>query len=195
MSPDTISEPLPNNTTKRRLSATHVVDAQRHPVIVAEIEFRQIPVQVLLAGVLVNALHSTLEDAEIALNRVGVDRAVIRVNVFLLAVAHDAMPREVLVKIVVVAAFVVHDAGFLGDVCLKDRHDGRWLQIVHSHRTRLTAGSIQQAQHFHLVVIGATISRVRTRRRSASSARLKEVMDKAGVKGAPQIWFTTRAVK
>jgi hypothetical protein len=29
----------------------------------------------------------------------------------------------------------------------------------------------------------------------ASSARLKEVMDKAGVKGAPQIWFTTRAAK
>jgi opacity protein-like surface antigen len=29
----------------------------------------------------------------------------------------------------------------------------------------------------------------------ASSARLKEVMEKAGVHGAPQIWFTTRAVK
>ncbi|MEA2979154.1 MAG: hypothetical protein QOF91_1864 [Alphaproteobacteria bacterium] len=29
----------------------------------------------------------------------------------------------------------------------------------------------------------------------ASSPRLKEVMEKAGVKGAPQIWFTTRAVK
>lgn len=29
----------------------------------------------------------------------------------------------------------------------------------------------------------------------ASSARLKEVMEKAGVKGAPQIWFTTRALK
>jgi hypothetical protein len=29
----------------------------------------------------------------------------------------------------------------------------------------------------------------------ASSARLKEVMEKAGVKGAPQIWFTTRAAK
>jgi opacity protein-like surface antigen len=29
----------------------------------------------------------------------------------------------------------------------------------------------------------------------ASSTRLKEVMEKAGVKGAPQIWFTTRAAK
>ena len=29
----------------------------------------------------------------------------------------------------------------------------------------------------------------------ASSARLKEVMEKAGVKGAPQIWLTTSAVK
>ena len=29
----------------------------------------------------------------------------------------------------------------------------------------------------------------------ASSTRLKEVMEKAGVKGAPQIWFTARAVK
>jgi hypothetical protein len=29
----------------------------------------------------------------------------------------------------------------------------------------------------------------------ASSARLKEVMEKAGVKSAPQIWFTTSAAK
>lgn len=28
-----------------------------------------------------------------------------------------------------------------------------------------------------------------------ASARLKEVMEKAGVKGAPQIWITTHAVK
>ena len=29
----------------------------------------------------------------------------------------------------------------------------------------------------------------------SSSARLKEVMAKAGVKGAPQVWFTTSAAK
>lgn len=29
----------------------------------------------------------------------------------------------------------------------------------------------------------------------ATSARVKEVMEKAGVKGAPQIWLTTRAVE
>jgi len=34
-----------------------------------------------------------------------------------------------------------------------------------------------------------------TAKEFASSARLKEIMEKAGVKGAPQIWFTTRAVK
>src|SRR5215218_3834369 len=56
-SPDTSAA----NTTKRRLSASHIVDAERNPMVIAEVKFRQISVQVLLAGVLINALHSTFE--------------------------------------------------------------------------------------------------------------------------------------
>jgi hypothetical protein len=48
-------------------------------VVVAEIVLREIPVQVLLAAVLVDAAHAPLEDREHALNRVAVNVAA---NVF-----------------------------------------------------------------------------------------------------------------
>lgn len=41
-----------------------IVEAKLDPVIVAEVVFRQIPVQVLLAAMLVDAAHTALEDAE-----------------------------------------------------------------------------------------------------------------------------------
>ena len=52
-----------------------IVDAERGAVIVAEIKLRQIAVQVLLAAVLVDAAHSTLEHREVAFDRIGRDVA------------------------------------------------------------------------------------------------------------------------
>jgi hypothetical protein len=51
---------------------------QRNAVVITEIKFHQIPMKVLLAAVLINALHAALKDAEKALNRVGVDRAILK---------------------------------------------------------------------------------------------------------------------
>ena len=67
--------------------------------------------QVLLSAMLIDALHAPLEDREIALNRVGMDRAVVTVDIFALAVTGEVMSREVLAKVLVLARFVRHDAG------------------------------------------------------------------------------------
>jgi hypothetical protein len=44
----------------------------RNAIAVAKLELRKIAVQVLLAAMLINALHAALEDAEIAFHRVAV---------------------------------------------------------------------------------------------------------------------------
>jgi hypothetical protein len=43
-----------------------VIETKPDPVIVAEIELRQVAVQVLLGAVLIDASHTALEDREIA---------------------------------------------------------------------------------------------------------------------------------
>ena len=52
-----------------------IVYAVRRPVVISELEFRRVAVQVLLGAGLVDALRAPLEDAKIALNGVAVDRA------------------------------------------------------------------------------------------------------------------------
>ena len=51
--------------------AVKIVEAKRGAGVVAEIKFREIAVQVLFVTVLINALHSALEDGEIAFNGIG----------------------------------------------------------------------------------------------------------------------------
>jgi hypothetical protein len=53
--------------------ARGVVNANGDALIVAELKFREIAVQVLLGAMLIDALHAAPEDAESALDRVGMD--------------------------------------------------------------------------------------------------------------------------
>ena len=57
-----IREPLALRAFDRGLGAVHVVNSKRDPIVVAEVKFREIAVQVVLAAMLVDALHSALED-------------------------------------------------------------------------------------------------------------------------------------
>src|SRR4051812_28679136 len=70
-----IGQALADHAQQRRVSASRVVNAERHAVVVAELELREVAVKVLLTAVLVDTLHAALEDAERSFNRVGVDRA------------------------------------------------------------------------------------------------------------------------
>jgi hypothetical protein len=68
-----VGQPLADRAQQRRLGAHGVVHAQPDPVVVAEIELGEVAVEVLLAAVLVDALHAPLGDREVAFRRVGVD--------------------------------------------------------------------------------------------------------------------------
>lgn len=73
--------------------------------------------QMLFAGMLIYALHATIEDAEIALNRVRVDRPA--------SVLAPIMPDKLVVcevagQRIVLTGFVRHNPGILPDMVLQD---------------------------------------------------------------------------
>ncbi len=112
-----VGEPLAANAFDRGNGAIGVIEAKRNAVIVAMIIFGQVPMQMLFAAVLINALHAAFEDREIAFDCIGVH---VTTRIFF-----DAVPdRFVFGKMpfgdLVEAAFVRMHAGFLGDVGAHD---------------------------------------------------------------------------
>ena len=69
-----VSQPLALCANQRAIGAGHVIDAQGDPVVVAEIKFRRVAMQVLFADVEVAAVYAALEDREEILDRVGVPK-------------------------------------------------------------------------------------------------------------------------
>jgi hypothetical protein len=87
-----LSEPLADYAANCAIGALYIVDAERDPVAVAEIEFGEIAVKVFLADVLIDAVDSALQDREVIFGGIGRD---IAANVFLLRVVHGAVTGEV----------------------------------------------------------------------------------------------------
>ena len=58
---------------KRLVGALGIVDANRNAVVIAEIKFRKIAMQMLFLAMLVHAVHAALEDREHVFDGVGVD--------------------------------------------------------------------------------------------------------------------------
>jgi hypothetical protein len=100
-----IRDTLAPRTLQRVISTLRVIHAKRNPVVVPEIELAQIPLQMNFGDVLVNAVDASLEDAEIALNGVGMD---IATNVFAVGVVDGAMRSEVVADIGVNLGLVGH---------------------------------------------------------------------------------------
>lgn len=99
-------------------SARTIVDTKADAVVVAEIELRQIAVQVLFRAMLINAFHATLEHAEIVLNRVGVDdRATFVSDILLCRMLGRLVVNERGADVRIEAAFVGVERAFLVDVC------------------------------------------------------------------------------
>ena len=59
-----IGQPLADDALKRVRRALRILDAKPRTVVVAKIKLRDVAVQMLLAAMLVDALHAALEDAE-----------------------------------------------------------------------------------------------------------------------------------
>jgi len=81
-----VGEALALGSRDAASSALFVVDAELSPVVPAEIELREVTVEVLGVHLLVDADHAALEDREEAFDGVGVD---IAPDVFLLGVNDD----------------------------------------------------------------------------------------------------------
>lgn len=114
--------------------------------------------KVLLAAVLVDALHAALEDGERALNRVGVDGAVHEVDVLALAVPGEAVAAgEGRRELSVLARLVGHHTGFLGDVLLEDREQGLGAEIIDDHGALLARVPVDEAQHLVLVSVATAL--------------------------------------
>src|SRR4051812_25569648 len=67
----TICQPLAFRAFDRAFRTVGIVHAKSNAVVVAEIEFVEVTLQVLRPAVLVGTLHPAFEDAEQALNGVG----------------------------------------------------------------------------------------------------------------------------
>lgn len=126
-----------------------IVNSQSDPLIISEIEFGQVPMQMLFATVLIYALHPALKDAEIAFRRV---RMSIVPHVFFALVVDDLMLGKFLPQRHVVAGLIGHQPCLFGDVFAQDRAD-IMLRDVHKHCALGLAGvAVDQRQHLHLVV-------------------------------------------
>lgn len=83
--------------------AVDVAIAELDAVIVAEVKFREIAVQMLLAAVLIDAAHPALEDREEALDRIGLHVAA---DIFVVRMRDGFMGGELATDRGIEAAFV-----------------------------------------------------------------------------------------
>lgn len=67
-----VGEPLTDDTTDQTFGALFIINAERSPIVVAEIEFGGVAVQVLLIAMLIDALHPALEHRKEPFNGVRV---------------------------------------------------------------------------------------------------------------------------
>src|SRR4051812_47499215 len=98
-----IGQPLSSDALDRDCSAGSVIKAERDPMVVTEVKFAEIPLQMLGADVVIDAIYAALEDREVALNSVGVRVAP---DVFLGGVVHGLMACEALADFCINAALV-----------------------------------------------------------------------------------------
>ena len=57
-----IGEPFADYATKRAIGAFSVIDAERNAVVMPEIEFSEVTMQVFLADVLIDTVDPSLQD-------------------------------------------------------------------------------------------------------------------------------------
>jgi len=128
-----IGEPLSDDACNGAAGSLYVVYAQPDAIGIAEIELREITVQVLFLAMLIDALHAALEDRIVAFNRIGMDRFDVQpvgfvdpsfvANVLIFAVRDRAVTGKFIANAVVVLGLIGHHGRFARNVVAKDRRD------------------------------------------------------------------------
>src|SRR5579885_71455 len=150
-----VSEPLAHGAVQHAAGAGGIVNAERRAEAVAIVKLGEVPMQVLGRAVLVDAPHPALEDRERALNRVGVDRGIVRVDVLARTVGDDAMLGERPAVAAVSQVLIGHQTRLAADVGEDDGADaGRGHALDHL-TANLAGGAVNDAQDGVLVVEAA----------------------------------------
>src|SRR5579885_149466 len=152
-----IGEPLADHALQQAFGALGIVHAKRDAVVVAEIKLRQIAVQMIVAAMLIDALHAALEHGEEAFDGVGMHAAIGARDVLTFAVTGELVIREVIAQTPILTCLIGQHSRFRMDVCLQDREQGRSLEIVHDHAAGLAAVAIYQCQNLVLVFVAAPL--------------------------------------
>jgi hypothetical protein len=120
-----VREALAHDSFRRALGAFHVVHAKPNAIVIPEIEFGQVAVQVFFLAVLVDAFHAALENREVAFGGIGVNGHGLAArkhfdvgiaDVLFVTVVDRVMHAEPLSGLGVPASLIGHEHVFLGDV-------------------------------------------------------------------------------
>ena len=147
-----IGETPTDDTTKGTLSASLIFDSDCAPMAISEIKLGKVAVKMLFPAVLIDALHAALEDAEKALDGIGVNWAK---TIFTAIVAHNVVLREVVNEVAIVPCLIGHDPRLGGNMLAENGHHGRGLQVVYDHAARTTSIAVNKAQDFVFMSIAA----------------------------------------
>jgi hypothetical protein len=113
-----IGEPLSDDTPERAIGPLYVINYERNPLVVAEVELAQIPLQMLLADVMIDAIDAAFQDREISLDRVGVGVAT---DILFCRVIHSLMAGEALADRCIEAALVSAQIRLRRNLLFEDR--------------------------------------------------------------------------
>lgn len=150
-----ICEPFAHHATKENLGPLEVLDTVRLAVVVSEVELRDIAVKVIVGAVLIDALHSALEDREEPFNRVRMNVRTIVGDILALFVVNHAMLGKGASNQLVTVVLVRHELGFAREVSQHDWAKGRRFHVVYDEAASLSAAAIHQRKNLALVVEAA----------------------------------------
>jgi hypothetical protein len=142
-----IGEPFTLGTNDRAIGAFQIIDAKRDAMIVPEIEFGRVAMQVRFADVEIAAVNPAFEDRKEILDRVGMPER--GADIFLGRVIDRSVARELATDRPIDRSIVGHQIGSLVDV----RDDDR-LQSLCGHIRHVKAAdpaiAFDQRQHWSL---------------------------------------------
>jgi len=98
-----IGQALPYDAPNDAIGALDIINAECDPLVVAEIELGEIPLQVLLADVMIDSVDTALQDREIPFNGIGVR---IAANIFFGGMVDGLVTGEALVGFQVDSALI-----------------------------------------------------------------------------------------
>jgi hypothetical protein len=124
-----ISQPLALCAYQRAIGPRHVINAERDPIVVAEIKLGRVAMQMRLADVEIAAVDATLEDRKEVFDRVGMPER--GAHIFLGAVVDGAVSVEIASDSGINWRVVGHQIGRLIDVRDNDRLQALCGHVLH----------------------------------------------------------------